>query len=659
MGEVYRARDSRLGRDVAIKVLPAAFAADADRLRRLEREARAAAALNHPNIITVYSVERSDGLLFLTMELVEGRSLALAIPKGGLPLSDLLTIAIALTDAIAAAHAKGITHRDLKPANIMIGAAEHAGRVKVLDFGLAQLDESSLLSESAATITVEGRVLGTVAYMSPEQAAGTPTDARSDLFSLGVILYEMATGQRPFTGGTNVTVLSSILKDTPPSVADLNGALPSELGRIIKHCLVKDPARRYQIAADLRNELAELKHDLDSGAVSARGTVIPRRAGRRPSLLRVLTGTGIVLGVVLTAAAYRWWPRPATADRPNDSAEGAFIQLTAQPGIEEFPSLSPDGKWIAYSGNQAGNADIYLQSVGGHNAINLTNDSPEDDTQPVFSPDGESIAFRSEREGGGIFVMGRTGESVRRITDSGYNPAWSPDATKIVYAIDIANREHVLGRMHVSELWTVVVATGEKRRIFEGDAVQPSWSPHGLRIAFWNTYGTRKGQRDIWTISADGEGALPVTSDPAVDWNPVWSADGRFLYFSSDRGGPMNLWRVSIDEKSGKVLGSLQPLTAPSSSAGLMSLSANGRLLAYTSFANSETMQRIAFDPTTATVLGEPVTVVAGSRLFTWPSPSPDGRWLAFASMAPQLDIFISRADGSGIRQLTNDRATD
>lgn len=277
MGEVYRARDRRLGRDVAIKVLPAPFAADDERLRRLEREARAAAALNHPNIVTVYSVETSDSHLFVTMELVEGRSLALAIPKGGLRVDALLAIAIPLTDAIAAAHSKGITHRDLKPANIMIGAGDHEGRVKVLDFGLAKLEESSLPPESAATITIEGRVLGTVAYMSPEQATGQAMDARSDLFSLGVILFEMATGQRAFKGDSHVTALSSLLTDTPPSVTDLNPALPSELGRIIKHCLVKDPARRFQTAADLRNELAELKQDLDSGALVASGRLRSRR----------------------------------------------------------------------------------------------------------------------------------------------------------------------------------------------------------------------------------------------------------------------------------------------------------------------------------------------------------------------------------------------
>ncbi len=287
MGEVYRARDPRLGRHVAIKVLPSAFADDAERLRRFEREARAAAALNHPNIVTVYSVERSDGVLFLTMEVVEGRSLALAMPKGGFAIDELLTIAIPLADAVAAAHEKGITHRDLKPANIMIGAAGHTGRVKVLDFGLAKLIDPGLATAGASTMpagpsTAEGRIVGTVAYMSPEQAAGTAIDARSDLFSLGVILYEMATGQKPFTGDTSVSVLSSILKDTPVSVTDLKPALPRELGRIVRRCLVKDPTRRYQTAADLRNELEDLKQDLEPGPRAAGPASSPLRPSRRP-----------------------------------------------------------------------------------------------------------------------------------------------------------------------------------------------------------------------------------------------------------------------------------------------------------------------------------------------------------------------------------------
>jgi len=657
MGEVYRARDPRLGREVAIKVLPAAFAADDDHLRRLEREARAAAALNHPNIVTVYSVEKSDSHLFVTMELVEGRSLALAIPRGGLSLDDLLTIAIPLTDAIAAAHAKGITHRDLKPANIMIGADAHAGRVKVLDFGLAKLDESSLLFESAATITTEGRVIGTVAYMSPEQAAGTPIDARSDLFSLGVILYEMATGQRPFKGDSNVTVLSSILKDTPSSVTDINGALPSELGRIIKHCLVKDPARRYQTAADLRNELAELKQELDSGALVASGMVSPRTTRPLRSLLIKGGGAVIVLGLAL-AAAYRWLPPHATADRNAAGGERAFTQLTTLPGLEEGPSLSPDGKWVVYDGNQTGNADIYLQSVGGHNAINLTKDSAEDDTQPAFSPDGESIAFRSERAGGGIFVMGRTGESVRRVTDGGFSPAWSPDGARLVFSTafpDPFNRS-------LGELWTVALATGEKHRLSDVvEGVQPSWSPHGQRIAYWTVYseGRRLGQRDIWTVPANGGTPISVTSDAALDINPVWAPDGRFLYFSSDRGGSISLWRIPLDEATGRVLGPPEALTTPSPDSRHPSVSADGRLVAYASFGETASIQTIAWDPLAATVTGRPSTVVGGTRYLHHVSVSPDGRWLAYYSRGRQMNILISRSDGTGERQLTNDSAYD
>jgi serine/threonine protein kinase len=237
MGEVYQARDPRLNRSVALKLLPAEAANDTDRRERFEREARAVAALNHPGIVTIHSVEQSDGQFFLTMELVEGRSLADAMPATGLSLDRLLKIAIPVSDAMAAAHQKGIAHRDLKPGNIMFGEGEQAGRIKVLDFGLAKLDEAPAAGAGATAmptatavtttpITGEGRILGTVAYMSPEQAEGKPIDARSDLFSLGVVLYEMATGQRPFTGDTNIAVIASIVKDTPRSVTELNPALP-------------------------------------------------------------------------------------------------------------------------------------------------------------------------------------------------------------------------------------------------------------------------------------------------------------------------------------------------------------------------------------------------------------------------------------------------
>ena len=654
MGEVYRGRDLRLGRDVAIKVLPPSFAVDPDRLRRFEQEARAAAALNHPNIVTLYSVEQYGDMLFLTMELIEGRSLASAIPRGGFPIDDLLTIAIPLADAVAAAHEKGITHRDLKPANVMIGTAGHAGRVKVLDFGLAKLMEPALALAGVATVpadpsTAEGQIVGTVAYMSPEQAEGKPVDSRSDLFSLGVILYEMATRQRPFKGDTSVSVLSSILKDTPASVTDLNRTLPRELGRIIRRCLVKDPTRRYQTAADLRNDLEDLKNDLEAEAL-----ISPERSVRAASS-PVRWRTIAALVAVISALGFAWLRM-----RPADRASSArvFTQLTSQSGRKQFPSISPDGKWIVYDGNQSGNSDIYLQSVGGHNAINLTKDSPDDDMQPAFSPDGERIAFRSDRQGGGIFVMGRTGESVRRITDFGYTPAWSPDGTQLVLATATPD----VFAMAPSELWIVTLASGERRRrLSTVDGIQPSWSPHGDRIAYWAVVaqGRVEGQRDIYTIGVQGGAPVAVTSDTAIDWDPVWSADGRYLFFSSNRGGSMNVWRVAIEEQSGRVLAQPEPLTTPSAFAGHLSASANGRDLAYASSQRTAPIQKVSFNPALGTTAASPVTVVGGTRFLSAVTPSPDGQWLAYYVIGNQLDILISRSDGTGERELTHDPAND
>jgi serine/threonine protein kinase len=280
MGEVYKARDPRLHRLVAIKRLPASATTDPERRERFEREAQAVAALNHPHIVTIHSVEQADGPVLSDDGVGRGRSLAEAMPRGGLSLDRLLKIAIPVADAMAAAHHKGITHRDLKPANIMLGEGEHDGRVKVLDFGLAKLAEAPLAAAGltampTAPITGEGRILGTVAYMSPEQAESKPIDARSDLFSLGVILYEMATGVRPFTGDTSMSIISSILKDTPTPITDLNPGLPRELGRIIRRALAKDLERRYQTAKDLRNDLEELKASIDSGELQTLAAVHP------------------------------------------------------------------------------------------------------------------------------------------------------------------------------------------------------------------------------------------------------------------------------------------------------------------------------------------------------------------------------------------------
>jgi len=279
MGEVWRARDSRLGRDVAIKVLPQALAADPDRLARFEREARSVAALNHPNIVTLYSIEEADGVRFLTMELVEGEALDQLVVPGGMPLGRVLDLGIPLADALSAAHQKGIVHRDLKPANVMVS---RDGRVKVLDFGLAKAEaETAALGMTAAPtldapISGVGVIVGTVPYMAPEQLRGAPVDARTDLFSLGILLYELSTGKRPFTGASAVEVSSGILRDPPAPPRSVRGDLPPDLDRIIERCLAKDPERRVQTAKDVRNELEHLRRVVGPDAAP------PKRERRTP-----------------------------------------------------------------------------------------------------------------------------------------------------------------------------------------------------------------------------------------------------------------------------------------------------------------------------------------------------------------------------------------
>jgi len=429
MGEVYAAEDRRLHRLVALKILPPSTAADPERLARFRREAQAIAALNHPNVVTIYSVEEADGTPFLTMELVDGHTLATLTPSGGFALHELLKIAVPLVDAVSSAHAQGVVHRDLKPANVMIGAG---GRVKVLDFGLAKLRQDALTAAGAMTMTGGGLtaahdVFGTPAYMSPEQAEGRAVDHRTDVFSLGIVLYEMATGMRPFRGDTAMAVISSILKDPTPPLLQQRPDLPPDLDRILRRCLAKDPERRYQTAIDLRNELDDLQQQVSAPVGVATRALERSRFGRG--------GIAALLAIaVLGAAAYYLATlRDGAPRKGEESLPATFAQLTSQPGAELFSSLSPDGRWIVYAGEGDGNRDIYLHSTSGQTPINLTADSPADDAQPAFSPDGELIAFRSSRDGGGIFVMGRTGEAVRRITRGGFNPAWSHDGKQIAY----------------------------------------------------------------------------------------------------------------------------------------------------------------------------------------------------------------------------------
>jgi Tol biopolymer transport system component len=658
MGEVYRARDTRLERDVAVKVLPVRLAEDPEALARFEREAKAVAALSHPGILAIHDFGRdAGGTAYAAMELLDGETLRQRLAGGALPARKAVDYSLQMAQALAAAHEKGIVHRDLKPENVFL---TRDGRVKVLDFGLAKREVepasgSDTHSPTLAQATEPGAVLGTVGYMSPEQVRGEPVDARSDIFSLGSVLYEMLSGRRAFARDTAAETMTAILREDPTDLLASAESLPPAVGHIVQHCLEKQPSERFQSARDLAFDLSSLadsrvRHER-VGEAGARRWV--GHYGRTVVLVAVAGLLGLLAGRLMS--------RPGKTT--TSAVFGAsFVQLTDQPGIEKDPCLSPDGKSVVYAADNGGQLDLFLQRVGGRNPINLTPDSPTNDHQPAFSPDGERIAFRSEREGGGIFVMGSTGESVKRLTDFGYDPSWSPDGREIAvattsfyYPTDLSGGPN--------DVWAVDVATGKKRPVTRGGwAMQPRWSPHGRRIAYWGLRGN-SGQRDLWTVAADGSeadtGGVAVTDDAPLDWSPAWAPDGAYLYFSSSRGGTMNLWRVPIDEASGRTLGKPEPLTTPSLWSGQPSLSRDGRQLAFATLDWRSTLLRVGFDPVKEEIVGSPTPILRSTKPIRDHDLSPDGQWVAFNQAGVQEDILVARVDGSQYRRLTDDAFRD
>ena len=649
MGEVYRARDARLGRDVAIKILPPAFTTTPERLARFEREARMLAALNHPHIAGIYGIVETGTAPALVLELVEGPTLADRITAGRLRVEEALTIGRQIADALSAAHDKGIVHRDLKPANVKVTPS---GVVKVLDFGLAKADGEGVTPELAdsPTITVSGSgsgiILGTAAYMSPDQARGRSVDKRSDIWAFGCVLYEMLTGRKAFDRETVADTTAAIL-EREPNWRMLPATTPITVRRLLQRCLEKDVNKRLR---DLGDACLELDDAI--GRFGSRS--FPRRLfefGREQRWAAVAAIISVSIALLVGLSWRTWGSSPGT----GELVQPLFTQITSQSGLEWFPSLSPDGKWVVYGGNIEGNRDIFLQSTTGQTPINLTADSTDDDDQPAFSPDGERIAFRSNRDGGGIFVMGRTGEAVRRLTRRGFKPTWSADGRELAFTTENADLDpqNTLG---LSSLWVINVASGEERQLGNIDAVLPSWSPHGQRIAY-TTRGAIAGSTrlDIWTVDRSGANAVAVTTDGAQNWNPVWAPDGRHLYFASGRGGPINLWRIPIDEASGRTSGPPEALITPSPFVAHIAISADGTRIAYSSILRSRNIQKLVIDPATGTPRGEPTWITSGSRLWANPDPSPDRKWVVFySSVQPEGDLYVARTDGTGLRQLTS-----
>ncbi len=632
MATVYLAEDLKHDRKVAVKVLKAELAA-ALGAERFEQEITTTANLQHPHILPLFDSGEADGFLYYVMPFIDGETLRDKLDRETqLSIDEAVQITTDIADALDYAHRHNVIHRDIKPEYILL----HEGKPLVADFGIA-------LAVSRVTphrITATGVSLGTPSYMSPEQAAGNrEVTARADVYALAAVLYEMLSGDPPFTGNNVQAVHAKVLTERPARIRKIRDTVPSYLDAAIDKALAKVPADRFDTASKFADALS---------GKSRTGPIWMSRASSRRRLMAI---AGVA---VLIAATYGLVRLNRDGGSPVALLRPSFNRVTAEPGIEWFPSLSPDGQWIVYSGDGSGNRDIYLKSVGGQNPINLTSDSPADDDQPAFSADGQRIAFRSSRDGGGIFVMGRTGEAVRRVTRGGFKPSWSPDGTQLAYVTENVEVNPQSANTF-SQLWIVGVDAGEPRRLDVLDAVMQSWSPNGHSIAYTTRLG-ELAQTNIWTVSASGGEPVAATNDVAIDWYPAWSPEGDYLYFVSDRGGSMNLWRMPIDEESGVPRGDPEPITTPATALAHISVATDGGSIAYSSVLITANIQKHSLDPELGQMIGTPTWVTTGSRLWSSPDPSPDGQRVAFYSLSqPQGNIYLANVDGSGLRQVTGD----
>ncbi len=646
MGRVYRARDTKLDEEVALKLIKPEIAAEPTTVERFRTEIKIARRITHKNVCRVYDLHEEDRRLFLSMEYVPGEDLkSLVRRKGRLSVEEAVSIVKQVCEGLTEAHRLGVVHRDLKPQNIMI---TEGGRAKVMDFGIARFVEASGL-------TVTGVMIGTPDYMSPEQAGGRDADQRSDLYAVGVILFEMVTGDVPFHGDTAFSVALKQRSEAPPDPGRLNPAIPESLRQLILACMEKDREKRYQTSEELLSDIRKIEEGLPVG-----NRALPPRRKKLGKTLRAVKWTAVLAGggaVLLLAAGLLWvWPRVRRSPAPSLTI-GQVTQVTSEKGMETSPSLSPEGNLIAY----AASGEIYLRRVGAENPVLLTGDLSLEAGEPAFSPDGRLIAFSARLDGtdvrGGIWLMEVMGAGKRRLTDAGFCPAWSPDGREIAYATEIPTPYE---RPRNSRVSIVDLASGRIREMGGGgsreDMMEPAWSPSGRRLAYWALAGA--ANRDILTRPVGGGEATPVTSDAFVDWCPVWSRDGRYLFFCSDRSGSPNVWRVRIDEETGRVLGVPEPVTTPAASVMRFDFAADGKSFAYEASDLEGNAHRIAFDPAAEAVRGSPVALTSGTRVWMDVDVSIEGR-LALRSAMRQEDIYVADAEGNHLTPLAPDPGND
>ena len=656
MGEVYLARDSRLGRKVALKLLPRSLTADPQLRARFFREAQLASALDHPNICTIHEVGQSSSFLFIAMQYVEGITLKQMIDSRPLKVDALLSISLQVADALAAAHDQGIIHRDIKSTNIIITPR---GQAKVLDFGLAKLTDASDrdgVGTAESELTRTGAVMGTPSYMSPEQARGERVDHRSDIFSLGAVIYEMASGDVPFKRKSQAETMNAVINESHTPVSELNERVPPGLSAAIERALSKDPANRYQSTGEILKDLRQVGRGVGLlGSSDSQGAVIPyvplgRRSARRWMWTMTLLGLALLIGLGLWFLSLRPMPqapRPALQTTP----------LTSYVGMEFTPAFSPDGKQVAFAwnGEKGDNYDIYVKLVEAGTPHRLTT-HPAQDTFPTWSPDGSHIAFRRHtNESDAIYLIPSLSGPERKLADlfprllgaavGGDGLAYSVDGKFLA----------VPDKSSAGEPFSIVLIsteTGEKRKLSSPPAESvgdntPAFSPDGRQLAFSRMSG--QGVEDIYQVAAEGGEPRQLTFDNRFITDLNWTADGREIVFISDRAGDTGLWRVSATGGTPERL-----LTAVGYRVTRLSISRQGHRLAYSQMFVDTNIWRVELAGTKRKV-SAPTMLISSSKPDYSPQYAPDGKRITFRSdRSGSSEIWASEADGSSPIQLTN-----